>query len=126
MSLRFTRLDRPSIRRLQPGARIAEHGIIAERLADGDLLLSVNVMVDKGRAHRVIGREREGVTRTQCEEFIEKARSEARAGRLSLPRGRKLALAFSAAADAYTRRLEETASYVSEALFRRDEARRDH
>jgi integrase len=108
MSLRFTRLDRPSIRRLQSGARIAEHGIIAERLADGDLRLSVNVMVDGRRVHRVIGREREGVTRTQCEEFIEKARSEARAGRLSLPRGRKLALAFSAAADAYTRRLEDS------------------
>jgi hypothetical protein len=108
MSLRFTRLDRPSIRRLQPGARIAEHGVIAERLADGDLRYSINIMVDGRRVHRVIGREREGVTRTQCEEFIEKARSEARAGRLSLPRGRKLALTFSAAADAYTRRLGDS------------------
>jgi len=54
----------------------------------------------------VIGRESEGVTRTQCEEFIERSKSEARAGRLSLSKGRKLALTFGAAADDYIKRLE--------------------
>jgi hypothetical protein len=107
MSLRFARLDRPSIRRLQPGERISEHGIIVERLADGDLRYSVNVMVDGKRIHRVIGLESDRVTRTQCEECIEAKRTEARAGRLALPKGRKLALIFAAAAERYVNRLEE-------------------
>jgi integrase len=107
MSLRFTRLDRPAIRRLRPGERIAEHGIIAERLADGDLRYSVNVMVDGERIHRAIGLESDRVTRTQCEEFIEAKRTEARAGRLALPKGRKLALTFAVAAERYVERLED-------------------
>jgi integrase len=107
MSLRFVRLDRAGIRRLLAGQKLAEHGIMAERLADGDLRYSVNVMVDGRRIHRVIGRERDGVTRTQCEEFIERARTEARSGRLSLPKGRKLALGFNRAAADYLARLGE-------------------
>jgi integrase len=108
MSLRFSRLDRPAIRKLQPGEQLTEHGITAERLADGDLRYSVNVMVDGLRVHRVIGREKEGVTRTQAEEFIEQVRTDARANRLSLPKGRKLQLTFAAAADLYLKKLNET------------------
>ena len=107
MTLRFARLDRPAIRRLQTGERIAEHGITAERLPDGDLRYTVNVMVDGTRVHRVIGRHSEGVTRTQAEEFIAQARSDARAGRHNLPKGRKLALSFGSAADDYLERLEQ-------------------
>src|SRR5882757_4364867 len=105
MSLRFSGLDRRSIRLLKPGEKISEHGITAERLVDGDLRYSVNVMVDGKRIHRVIGKESDGTTRTQCEEFIATAQSDARAGRLSLPKGRKLALTFGAAADDYIRRI---------------------
>jgi hypothetical protein len=36
-----------------------------------------NVMADGQRIHRVIGRESDGTTRTQAEDFIEKARTEA-------------------------------------------------
>jgi len=107
MSLRFSRLDRASIRRLAPGQAINEHGITVERLATGDLRYSVNVMVDGRRIHRVIGRDSEGVTRTQAEEFIERARSKARDDRLDLPKGRKLALSFGEAADRYIDNLEE-------------------
>jgi integrase len=107
MSLRFSRLHRPSIRRLVPGQKVTEHGITAERLADGDTRYSVNIMVDGQRIHRVIGRESEGVTRTQAEEFIETSRSEARQGRLNLPAGRKTHLSFSEAADNYLAKLEE-------------------
>jgi integrase len=109
MSLRFSRLDRLVIRRLGIGDKISEHGITVERLSDGDLRYSVNVMVDGERIHRVLGRERDGVTRTQCEEFIEQAKTDARASRLSLPKGRKLALTFAAAAEAYLKRLEDGA-----------------
>jgi integrase len=109
MPLRYSRLDRPSIRRLKLGEKIIQHGITAERLADGDLRYSVAVMVDGRRIHRVVGKASEGVTRTQCENFIEKVRTEARTGRLSLPTGRKLALTLGAAAAHYIERLEEGA-----------------
>src|SRR6202158_6202565 len=107
MALRFSRLDRPAIRRLAAGEKITEHGITAERMADGDLRYIVNVMVDGQRIHRVIGCESDGVTRSQCEDFIEQARTDARAGRLSLPKGRKLGLTFGATADDYLKRLEQ-------------------
>ncbi len=107
MPLRFSRVTRPNIRRLKPGERLTEGGITVERLPDGDVRYSVNVMVDGERVHRVIGRESERVTRTQAEEFIAKARSDAKEGRLALPRGRKLHLNFDAAAALYLRKLRE-------------------
>jgi hypothetical protein len=64
-------------------------------------------MVDGQRIHRVIGRGSDGTTRTQAEEFIQKARAEAREGRLALPKGRKTHLSFALAADAYLRKLKE-------------------
>src|SRR5215813_9889452 len=107
MALRFSRLDRPAVRKLSVGEQITEHGITAERLADGDTRYSVNIMVDGVRVHRVIGRESDGVTRSQAEEFVEQARTNARAGRLSLPKNRKLPLTFGAAADLYLKKLKE-------------------
>ncbi len=108
MALRFSKLDRPSIRNMKMGEKVTEHGITAHRLANGDLRYSVNIMVDGQRIHRVIGRDSEGVTRTQCEEFIETKRTEAREGRLSLPSGRKTYLTFSQAAEDYLGQLKET------------------
>jgi integrase len=108
VSLRFSRIDRPATRRLVPGQKITEHGITAEKLPDGDIRYSVNIMVDGQRIHRVIGRESEGVTRTQTEEFIERVRSDAREGRLSLPSRRKTHLTFTEAADKYLERQEGT------------------
>lgn len=106
MSLRFTRLTRPNIRQLQPDRRITEHGITVARLKDGDARYSVNVMVDGQRVHRVVGRESDGTTRSQAERFIEKVRTDARLGRLDLPKGRKTPLKFSDAADQYIKKLE--------------------
>src|SRR5258706_11072915 len=108
MARAFKKLTRPIMRSLGPGARLTEHGISFERTANGDGVFSINIMVDGRRIHRVIGRESEGVTRTQAEQFISSAQTDARAGRLSLPNGRKLALDFTAAADAYLKRLEES------------------
>ena len=108
MPLRFSKLDRRLIRQLKPGQRAIEHGITVERLADGDFRYSVAIMVDGKRIHRVIGKASEGVTRTQCEEFIAEKRTEARGGRLSLPKGRKLALTFATVAERYLQRLEES------------------
>ena len=108
MSLRFSRLTRPNVRRLKPGKKITEHGITADRLRDGDVRYSVNVMVDGQRIHRVIGKESEGVTRTQAEEFIARARSDAKEERLNLPKGRKTTLTFERAASDYLDRMEDT------------------
>jgi integrase len=101
MARRFDKLSRDRIRKLKPGERITEHGITAECLKDGDIRYSVNIMVDGERIHRVIGRASEGTTRTQAEDFIEKTRSDAREDRLHLPKGRKIALTFKAAAELY-------------------------
>ena len=70
-------------------------------MADGDTRYSVNVMVDGERIHRVIGREADGVTRTQCEQYIEAKRTEAREERLNLPKRRKTPLTFAKAAKLY-------------------------
>lgn len=107
MALQFSRLTRLAIRKLTPGETIAEHGITFERLAKGDGRYTVNVMIDGQRLHRVIGKESAGVTRTQAEEFMEQARTDARAGRLNLPKGRKLALGFRRAVSQYLTKLEE-------------------
>lgn len=106
MALRFAKLSRPAIRALCAGQKITEHGITAERLTNGDLAYSINVMVDGRRIHRVVGRESEGVRREQVEEIIEKFRTEAREGRLNLPKGRKMALSFDAAAADYLDKLD--------------------
>src|SRR5437762_7522638 len=99
MSVHFSKIDRRAIRQLKPGEKISEHGITAKRLADNDVHYTVGFMVDGARIHRVIGLESEGVTRTQCEEFIAGRHTDARAGRLALPKGRKLPLTFAPAAE---------------------------
>lgn len=55
----------------------------------------------------VIGRESDGTTRTQAEEFIEKARQDAKSGRLNLPKRRKIVLGFEEAAERYLAKLEQ-------------------
>ncbi|MGD8617349.1 MAG: tyrosine-type recombinase/integrase [Gammaproteobacteria bacterium] len=94
-------------RKLSPGQKIIEHGIPFERLTDGDGRFSVNVMVDGQRIHRVIGRESDGTTRSQAEEFINRVKNEAKHDRLSLPKGRKLSLSFRQAATKYIARLND-------------------
>lgn len=108
MSKKFNRLTRKNIRALEPGRRISEHGITCARGADGDRVYSVNVQIDGQRIHRVVGRESDGVTRTQAEDYVSKARTEAREGRLQLPKGRKTHLGFSEAADTYLARLRQS------------------
>ena len=107
MAKTFSRLTRPNMRKLIAEKSIVEHGITFERKADGDGVFTVNVMVDGLRIHRVVGRESEGTTRTQAEDFIQKVRRDAKDDRLSLPKGRKLALSFREASDKYIRKLEE-------------------
>ena len=106
MAKSFQKLSRPNIRKSTPGESINEHGIEFFRQADGDGHYTVNIMVDGQRIHRVIGKESDGVTRKQAEDFIEKVRTEAREGRLNLPKARKLTLGFKMAADKYLEMLD--------------------
>lgn len=108
MAKSFVKLDRRELRKLPPGEKLTEHGITFERLSNGDGLYSVNVMVDGIRIHRVVGRESDGTTRTQAEDFIEKARTDARHDRLTLPKGRKIVLSFKDAATKYITKLGES------------------
>jgi hypothetical protein len=55
MARAFKKLTRPIMRSVGPGARVTEHGITFERMANGDGVFSVNVMVDGQRIHRVMG-----------------------------------------------------------------------
>jgi len=103
----FQRLSRANLKKLKAGEKITEHGITFERLASGDGIYSVNIMVDRVRIHRVVGRESEGTTRTQCEAFIEKMRTAAREDRLALPKGRKVALMFEDAQKQYVAKLKQ-------------------
>lgn len=106
MALKFARLTRPAIRAMPPGGKLSEHGIIAERQANGDVRYSVNIMVDGQRIHRVVGRESDGVTREQAERAVEQFRTKAREGRLDLPTGRKLHRTVTEAAAQYIERME--------------------
>lgn len=108
MAKAFDKLTRPVMRKLAQGDKVTEHGIAFERLANGDGVFTVNIMVDGQRIHRVIGRESEGTTRTQAEAFIAKMRNDAKQDRLALPKGRKVALSFREAAAKYLDRLKES------------------
>ena len=103
----FQKLTRPNVNKMRAGQKVTEHGITFERLPNGDGIYSVNIMVDRVRIHRVIGRESDGTTRTQCEAFIESTRTAALEDRLSLPKGRKVALTFTDAAVRYIAKLKE-------------------
>lgn len=103
---KFHKLNRLALRALLPGESITEHGITAERLSDSDLRYAINIMVDRQRIHRVIGRESEGVTREQAERAIESLRTKAREGRLYLPSRRKTFPTFSELGEEYLKRIE--------------------
>jgi integrase len=102
---KFSKLTRVNIRKLPAGGMLMEHGVIFKRLESGDGRYTVNIMVDGQRIHRVIGKESEGVTRRHAEDFVQQARTDARAGRLNLPRGRKTVLGFREAAQKYLDKL---------------------
>ena len=106
------------MRKLAPGEQITEQGITFERLPN-DGVFTVNIMVDGQRIHRVVGRESEGTTRTQAEDFIAKIRNDAKHDRLSLPKGRKVALSFRDAAAKYLDRLRESGGKDLSAKARR-------
>lgn len=107
MAIKFSKMTRVNQRNLKSNEKIDEHGITFQRLKNGDGRYAINIMVDGQRIHRVVGKESEGVTRLQAEELIEKFRTDARHGRLNLPKGRKLQFTFAEASKKYLKKLEE-------------------
>lgn len=107
MALKFNKLTRAAIKALKPGEKIEEHAIAAQRLSNGDVRYTVNLMVDGRRFHRVVGNEAAGVTRQQAEDYIAALKTKAREERLDLPTGRKLAISFEKAGKQYIERLEK-------------------
>src|SRR3990167_6267069 len=101
MSITFTKLTCVNMRKLPVNETLNEHGIIFERSENGDGRFVINIMVDGQRIHRVVGKESEGVTRKQAEDLIAKLRTDARHGRLNLPKGRKLRFTFAEVAKKY-------------------------
>ena len=94
MAIKFEKLTRNNLRKLSTGEKLEEHGITFERLKNGDGKFTINIMVDGQRIHRVVGKESEGVTRQQAEDLISSFRTDARHGRLNLPKGRKTVFFF--------------------------------
>ena len=107
MALTFKKITRAGAKKLKPGEIVREHGIEFSRLKNGDGRYSINISVDGQRIHRVVGNESDGVTRSQAKDYIEKVKTDARAGRLNLPKGRKLVIRFDDAAESYLKRLEQ-------------------
>lgn len=99
--IKFEKLTRANMRKLKINEKLQEHGITFERTDNNDGRFLINIMVDGQRIHRVVGKESEGVTRHQVEELIAKLRTDARHGRLNLPKGRKTAFSFREAAEKY-------------------------
>lgn len=108
MARRFSKLTRPNLRNLRPGEKLCEQGVTYEKLTNGDGVFRINVMESGVRIHRTIGNESAGVTLEKCVEVIEQLKTEAREGRLNLPKGRKSMMGFREAAQVYLENLEKT------------------
>lgn len=108
MSLRFAKLTQTEIKRLPAGAKIHEHGIVYKKLANGDGRWRAKVMVDGQMIDRVVGRESEGATRKQVEDYPAQVRTDARHERLALPKGRKVGITFEKAAEKFLAHLAHT------------------
>jgi integrase len=105
----YAKLTARELPKVKPGdKKVCEHGITFRRAENGDGIWGVEIMVDGQRIKRTLGTESAGVTRKQAETFIEQARTDARHGRLNLPKGRKTVLRFDDAAEQYLQRLEES------------------
>jgi integrase len=108
LSMKFNKLNRVNMRALPAGKSLSEGGIKYTKLSNGDGRFEVELMVNKQRIHRTVGKESEGVTREQCEQLIAKLKTEAREKRLKLPKRRKLAMGFEEAAALYLTRTQES------------------
>jgi hypothetical protein len=105
MSLKFARLTRPAVRALEPGKRINEHGITAERQTNGAVRYSINVMstVD---AFTVWSAVRARVPRESRQSAPSSRCAQRREDRLDLPTGRKTQRTFASAGEKYLQRIE--------------------
>jgi integrase len=95
------RPDRATLRRLAPGEKFTADGIEAERMRNGEIRYKIACRIDNQRIHRVVGFESDGTSWGKARAHAERLRTEARQGRLQLPKGRKVPLSFAQAAEKY-------------------------
>jgi integrase len=95
------RPDRTTLRKLAVGEKVTAEGIEVERMRDGDLRFRVCCRIDNQRIHRVVGFESDGTSWGKARAYAERLRTQAREGRLQLPKGRKVPLSFAQAAERY-------------------------
>lgn len=107
MSLKYAKLTLDKMKKLKPNEYLIEHGIVFTRLKNGDGRFEVHFRANGQRIHRVIGRESEGLTRSEVEKYIAKLKNDACMNRFNMPKGRKLALNFKQAAQLYIERLKQ-------------------
>lgn len=105
MAAKFKVITAEAMKKLVPGKELREGGIVFIREGNGDGCFKAELMVYGERIHRVIGRESDGTTRTTAFDFVDNVRNDAKNDRLSLPRGRKIAMSFEEAALQYLEKL---------------------
>jgi integrase len=93
--------DRQTLRRLAVGERLVCGGVEAGRMKDGNIRYRLAFRCDGQRIHRVIGTERDGMSFAKAKAIAEQMRTDARHGRLNLPKARKTPLSFAEAAERY-------------------------
>ncbi len=107
MALKFNKMTLDKMKKLKPNQQIVENGIIFTRLSNGDGRYAVYFRANGQRIHRVVGRESDGMTRSEVEKYLIKLKNDACLDRFSMPKGRKLALNFKQAGVLYIERLKQ-------------------
>lgn len=105
---KYPALTRTIVKQLKVGETVTGKGITAERLKDGDVRYSINIMVDGRRIHKVLGLESNGRTLDKVQTDLATLKTRALEDRLDLPRGRKTHMLFKEAAADYLDRLTQT------------------
>lgn len=99
--------SRSELRKLRPGERVYDRGVVYERL-EGDGRWSVDVVVAKQRHRFVVGCESEGFTLTQARDVIASLKARKRERRHGVPAGNARTITFKDAAALYEAHMRDT------------------
>lgn len=104
--MKFQIITPTNRRNLAPGQCLQEHGIIVNKLANGDEKWSLAFMYQRTRVKRVLGLKSENWNATRALERRDQIRADIREGLDILPKGRKTPLRFAELAAWYLAELE--------------------
>lgn len=106
--MKFAKLTKTNMRKLQPGYSIVENGIVYEKLLDGDGKFRIEMRIDGQRVKRVVGKESEGITKEAVIDIIFHFRMESRTNKLNLPANRKTHATLAEIGEMYLSRLQDS------------------